>query len=308
MSAAPVVVLSFDFELRWGLADRLAGDFDRYRRNLEGVRDAVPALLELFARREIPATWATVGAVACEDWEDYRASAPIAPRYRDPRLVHDVAAYEAADPSGRLHFAPELVRAIANAPWQELGSHTFTHVFVREPGVMQRDVAADALAVRALFERRFGITPKSLVFPRNQVAFVDLLSRHGIDVVRGNAEVWYHEQTSETEESSLVRSFRLLEAFAPIGARTYPAAGRIQRASYFMRLGLPAPAFAVHRRRICADARRMEPGDALHLWAHPHNFGDDPRATVARLDELLDAVRASRPDVRFASMGGLGAH
>lgn len=302
MIVGPVIVLSLDFELRWGVADRLAGDFSRYRRHLEGVREAVPALLDLFAGIRTPATWATVGAVACDDWDDYLSSAPPPPRYLDARLVHDLPAYRNGDPSGRLHFAPDLVRMIAGAPKQELGSHSFSHMFFREAGVMRRDVDADARAVRQLFEGRFGVTPTSFVFPRNQVEFVDVLARHGIDVVRDNPPTWYHRKTAESEESALIRALRLVEALAPVGSRAYASGRGRQHASYFMRVNLPPVAFRAHRRRIAADARQMRADDVLHLWAHPHNFGAEPRSTIARLRELLDAVRTSRPGARFAMM------
>ncbi len=303
MISAPLVVVSLDFELRWGVADVLGGDFGRYRKNLEGVREAVPALLDLFAEMGVRATWATVGAVACDGWDDLEAEAPPAPRYVDRHLVHDLGAYRAADPSGRLHFAPELVARIAAAPGQELGSHTFLHAFLREPGVMQRDVHADAAAIRSLFERRFGVTPTSFVFPRNQIAFRDVLARHGIRVVRENADAWYWQLTGNRQESSLIRGMRLLECLVPIGPRTAPA--RAQRASYFVRVNLPEPAFHLHLRRVAADAANMRPGDALHLWAHPHNFGADPARTVRRLGEMLSAVRDRRPDACFAPMAEL---
>ena len=305
--SGPRVVVSLDFELRWGVADRLAGDFGGYRRNLEGVRDAVPALLELFSQRAMPATWATVGAVACENWEEYRALAPAGPRYLDSRLRHDVGGYQAGDPEGRLHFAPELVRAVIATPGQELGSHTFSHMFFREPGVMRRDVEADAGAVRSLFERRFGVTPRSLVFPRNQVGFVDVLGRHGIVAVRDNPPVWHQQRTSGIEESSLVRMLRLVDGFAPVGTRTFAAAGRRQPASFFLRLGVSAPAFALHRRCIGKAAATMRDDEVLHLWAHPHNFGSAPAATAARLADVLDHVIDRRPGIRFASMGQLAA-
>jgi len=301
----PLVVVSLDFELRWGVADVLGGDFDRYRRNLEGVREAVPALLELFAELGVQATWATVAAVACDGWDELSACAPPPPRYVDRNLVHDLAAYRRADPSGRLHFAPDLVALIARTEGQELGSHTFMHAFLREPGVMQRDVHADAAAVSSLFLRRFGRSPGSFVYPRNQIAFRGVLAEHGIRVVRENADAWYWQLTGNRQESSLIRGMRLLESVAPIGRRTAPAPA--QRASYFTRVNLPEPAFRLHVRRVASDAASMASGDALHLWAHPHNFGGDPRRTVARLGDLLRTVRDRRPDARFTPMGALAA-
>ena len=52
------LVISLDFELMWGVFDTIGA---RYTENLSGALEAVPLLLELFAKNEISATWASVG-------------------------------------------------------------------------------------------------------------------------------------------------------------------------------------------------------------------------------------------------------
>src|SRR6266487_5798938 len=53
------LVISLDFELLWGVRDkRTIAD---YGANILGVRRVIPALLDLFAERNIACTWATVG-------------------------------------------------------------------------------------------------------------------------------------------------------------------------------------------------------------------------------------------------------
>src|SRR5713226_8091072 len=52
-------VISLDFELLWGVRDnRTIAD---YGANILGGREVIPALLDLFAERNIACTWATVG-------------------------------------------------------------------------------------------------------------------------------------------------------------------------------------------------------------------------------------------------------
>src|SRR5262249_384382 len=79
----PKAVWSLDFELRWGMHDLLGMDRNAYRTNLEGAREAVPLLLDLFVQRGVRATWATVGALACNDWDEYFRLAPPPPAYGD---------------------------------------------------------------------------------------------------------------------------------------------------------------------------------------------------------------------------------
>lgn len=298
---SPAVVISLDFELRWGLLDVLGHDLTRYRGNLEGVREVVPRLLELFRREEVRATWAVVGALACSGWDEWRARAPAWPRYRDASLTWDEA-YARADPAGRLYFAPELVDQVARAPGQELGSHTFSHLYLGEPGVTGADARADAQAMAALFQERWRRAPRSFVFPRNQVAHTAELAQAGITAWRENPHPFFWRHNLGAAQPLPVRALRLADALAPLGRRAAPA--QAHRASYFVRFGLREPLWRLHLRRIAADARRLADGEALHLWWHPHNLGAAPARGVARAGELLDAVRvASRGQARFASMG-----
>src|SRR4029077_6616039 len=67
-------VISLDFELLWGVRDnRTIAD---YGANILGVRQVVPALLDLFAERNIACTWATVGLLFFDTNAAMRAALP----------------------------------------------------------------------------------------------------------------------------------------------------------------------------------------------------------------------------------------
>jgi peptidoglycan/xylan/chitin deacetylase (PgdA/CDA1 family) len=307
----PRVVLSLDFELRWGLHDVLGDDIDAYRENLEGVRDVVPRLLALFGARGVRATWATVGALACRDWDEYFTRAPAMPRYVNPKLAFDPR-WADRDPSGALHFAPDLLERIATAPGQEIGSHTFSHIYFGEPGVMARDVERDAAATSAIFEERLGVRPISLVFPRNQLGFLAVLAQSGVEVVRSNPPKWYWQRNVLHQESRLQRAARFADALRPLSAgavRTSSddAAGVLETTgSAFIRLAGPALVYRAVRNAIEARAAKLADGDVLHLWLHPHNLGADPALTLDRLEGILDGVSRRAPrGTRFSTMGEL---
>jgi hypothetical protein len=299
------IVLSIDFELRWGVQERLGYDMLAYRRNLEGVRDAVPAMLEVLHARRAKATWAIVGAIACEGWDELETRAPVAPCYTTlPNL--DRSVLRQLDPKGRLHFAPDLVESVRATPGQELGSHTFGHVFLREAGFTEQDAEADAAAMAALFRARWGTAPSSFVFPRNQVAHLPALRRAGISAFRINPSAWYWDATASHEQTRSARALRLLDAFAPLGRRTYRVGLEgSQRSSHFVRFNLPRLAWRAHLRRIARDARAAGDGETVHLWWHPHNLGAEPRQGSQRLAELLDSLRDVAPGSRFATMAEL---
>jgi peptidoglycan/xylan/chitin deacetylase (PgdA/CDA1 family) len=291
--ALPKVVFSLDFELRWGLHDRLRMDFDAYRKNLEGVRDAVPALLGLFAERGVRATWATVGAVACHNWDDYFRRAPPPPRYANPCLAFS-RRYADIDPNGALHFAPDLVRLVSLAEGQDLGTHTFSHLYLGEMGVMLGDVEADHKAVVTLFREAFAHTPTSLVFPRNQVAFLRFYCAEGITAWRDNEADWYHILTQHADHT-LVRARRLADALAPWRTRGGQFEGGCTPSTLFVRVNLPVSAWKVHLAKIAAEASRARHGDVLHFWLHPHNIGDNVRRGIERLNQVLETLERRLP-------------
>src|SRR3546814_19749306 len=58
-----------------------------YGHRVLGEREAIPAMLELFEKSGIHATWATVGFLMCDGRDELLARAPEdLPTYADPRL------------------------------------------------------------------------------------------------------------------------------------------------------------------------------------------------------------------------------
>src|SRR5438105_2932774 len=166
----PVLVISLDFELHWGVRD--VSTVAACRENLLGARRAIPAMLDVFARYNLHATWATVGFLFSRTREELLRSLPaVRPRYRDRRLspyddLDRVGADEASDP---FHFAPSLIEVIRNWRGQEIGTHTFAHYYCLAPEQDVNAFRADLEAARAITGRA-GIELRSFVFPRNQFA------------------------------------------------------------------------------------------------------------------------------------------
>jgi hypothetical protein len=298
----PTLVLSLDFELRWGMYDVLGGDIDAYRGNLLGVREAVPLLLDALNARQMPCSWAVVGAMACAGWEEYLDLAPPQP-YTDPRLRFD-RTWAQRDPDGLLHFAPNLVQEVARTPHQFIGSHTFGHLYCMEQGIMARDMDADARVCSQVLSR-FGVgAPRTLIFPRNQVAFLPTLARHGIAAVRDCQPGMAWQESRIDRESIVHRVGRMASMVRVRGAAAASEHGVLRvPSSAFLRMGLREPLHSVFVRSLLDGARALRSGEVLHIWCHPHNLGDRPAQRVAELLGLVDALTEAAPsNARWASM------
>ncbi len=311
-------VVSLDFELFWGVRDVVP--LAAYRDNLLGERVAVEALLGRFEKREVRATWATVGALFCRTRDELIAAMPERrPSYEDQRLspyaaLGEIGKDESADP---FHFAPDLVRKIARTPGQELATHTFSHYYCLEAGQTADEFDADLETAQRLAEN-FGAL-RSLVFPRNQYnpRYRDVMARRGIRAYRSNPAHWAYAPSS-TVEPRMKRLTRLADAYLPIAG---PQTHRVHRANDGL-TDVPASAFLrpwsrrlrrLDRLRVARIKRAMthaaEHDECFHLWWHPHNFGVNLRENIEVLDAILDHLDVLRRTKHFESlhMGDLAA-
>jgi peptidoglycan/xylan/chitin deacetylase (PgdA/CDA1 family) len=311
-----ILIVSLDFELYWGV--RHLASVGKYQQNLVGARAAVPALLDLFSEYGIHATWAIVGFLFFDRTETLVKCAPkLRPKYQHASLSPyvDLPPKEARETPDSVFFARSLVRAIANTPNQEIGSHTFSHYYCLEQGHDPDSFGEDLLAARAA-ARSVGCELRSLVFPQNQVQeqFLDACCKTGIVAYRGNADSWFYRACSERAQGYARRLGRLADAYVPLVATCYPfpmAAARLPinlPASRFLRpysraLRLFEPLRLRHIIHELTDAAQS--GLCYHLWWHPHNFGIDTAANLGFLRKILEHYQflRSRYGMKSVNMG-----
>jgi hypothetical protein len=313
------LVISLDFELHWGVRDRLRAD-GPYRRNLLGARAAVLDILDCFRARGIAATWATVGFLFATSRQELESYAPaVRPAYRDRSLDpfdEGTGTDEADDP---LHYAPSLIDAIRRTPDQELASHTFSHYYALEAGQDRETFRADlgsAVAIAATRDVRFS----SIVFPRNQhnPDYDDVLLQAGIVCYRGNPSAHVYRAVAGHGETFVRRALRLTDSHLPLfGTHTTAWSSILQPnglanvpASMFLRPcgRTPGPAAELRLRRICsAMAAAARDRRVFHLWWHPHNFGAATAANLGVLERIVAHFETLRERHGMRSLTMIGA-
>ena len=308
-------VISLDFELHWGVSERVNRADHPYTANLRGAREAVARLLELFERRDIHATWATVGKLMADGRNALQPFKPhVRPNYERDAVDNyriPLGDSENADP---LHFAPSLVEKILRTPGQELASHTFSHYYCDEPGQDFVAFQADLDAAQRIAGSR-GVRHRSLVFPRNQVFpdYLPALEMAGIDVYRGNPPGGlYRLPLGNALAKGAVRLARLADSFVNLtghhtvpwsrvneGALTNVSASRFLR-PYSRKLRALEP---LRLRRVKMGLRAAaKRGEIFHLWWHPHNFGINQQENLAALSDILDTFEQLRQSHGMQSM------
>jgi peptidoglycan/xylan/chitin deacetylase (PgdA/CDA1 family) len=300
--------ISLDYELMWGVRDHATRE--NYGANVLGGREAIPAILDLFEKRNISATWATVGALLCESKDELvarAAHAELAPE-GFPRF-EEIGANERNDP---YHYGASLARLIAACPGQEIGTHTFSHRCALEPGVGLHGFSADiSAAITQLKEWK--IDCKSIVFPRNQYNPVALeaCGRQGLSHYRGNEVKWYYAPAPGKEQTAVRRLCRLIDSYIDLSGANVSrpvtdgedqlinvASSRFLR-PYAWQL---APLDGLRVGRITrAMEKAATTGGTFHLWWHPENFGRNLRENIAILTKVLDRFQSLKEEYGMQS-------
>jgi peptidoglycan/xylan/chitin deacetylase (PgdA/CDA1 family) len=303
-------VISLDFELHWGVRDHLT--VAQYRENLLGARQAIPAILELFRRYGLHATWATVGFLFFSSRDELIDALPDElPRYDkaslDPyRALSEVGMNEDEDP---FHFAPSVIRQILAYDGQEVGTHTLSHFYTTAPGPTLASFRADLITAR-LIASRYGIALKSIVFPRNQISrkHIGICAEEGFIAYRSTeADPWV-----EVGGRVLGKAMRLVDSYfklsgdglaTPCIDEEHPIVSVSQ--SRFLRPWSPVlrDLEGVRLRRICASMNAAAKNNKIfHLWWHPHNFGAHLDENMAVLTQVAEYYAKINREIHWPSL------
>jgi len=287
-------MVSLDFELFWGMLDVCA--LEAYQNNVLGGKKAIPLLLQLFEKYGIHATWATVGFLFGDNFEEVSRFFPgLRPGYTDRTLdgygwFDKIGDNEETAPC---FYGPGLLEIIAGTPGQEIGSHTFCHYYCREKGQTVEEFEADMCAAKAIAMSK-GYDVTSVILPRNQCEpeYTEVFRKLGFTAYRDEENDWIHERI---KFRPLLRILRLLDVYFPltgqggyvpqnedgiwnlVGSRMYKP---IFRPLEFLE-GLK-----LHRikRQMLHAAKN---GLTFHLWWHPHNIGVRTEEHLAQLEEIF---------------------
>jgi peptidoglycan/xylan/chitin deacetylase (PgdA/CDA1 family) len=313
-NSAPYFTISLDFELMWGVRDKLSSA--SYRPNILGVREAIPAMLQLFRKYDVRATWAAVGLLLFDNKKDMLNHLPaVRPTYVDRRLspysngyLEQIGDSEKSDP---YHYGFSLARQIVDCDGMELGSHTFSHYYCLERGQSEVQFRAD-LEASVIATKRLAPAPVSLVFPRNQynAGYLPTCAQLGFTSYRGNESGWAYRESTGREQSALRRGCRLADAYLNLTGHH----GSVARESCGV-VDVPASRFLrpyrsafraiepLRARRIrVAMTSAVQRGYGYHLWWHPHNFGRNLPENLAMLATILRHVADLREKYGLRSM------
>jgi hypothetical protein len=178
----------------------------------------------------------------------------------------------------------------------EIGTHTFTHVFADE---VTPDVWDEELRTCVRLHQEHNLPLRSLVYPRNHIAYTQTLHRYGITTYRGVEQKWYRQSSGMARRVMSYLDYLL--ALPPV---TYdPAMLRVGEKL----VNLPASQFLMSydgargwiptasrvRRAKLGISQAVQHGQLYHLWFHPFNLGSSEKMYDA-LEQILHEVARRR--------------
>jgi peptidoglycan/xylan/chitin deacetylase (PgdA/CDA1 family) len=269
-------ILSLDTEIAWGTYGEAA--IARQRHAFDHYRSLVRRLLDMLDQYAIPATWAVVGHLFLKQGDEH-AITLRRPDY--PEWYH----------------APDVIEMIRSASTpHEIGTHTFTHAFADE---VTPDDWDNELRICAKLHQDHNLTLRSLVYPRNHIAYTEMLPQYGIIAYRGAEQKWYRQPSGVV--GRVLSYLDYLLALPPV---TYdPATLRVGEklvnlpASQFLmsydRLRGWIPTASRVRQAKLGIERAVTRNHLYHLWFHPFNLGSSHKMFDA-LEQILREVARRR--------------
>lgn len=270
-------ILSLDCEGKWGVADTLT-QFEHASLPTERLIEAYGKVLALLDEFEVSATFAFVGLFG-ESRRSLEALYPELDRLaqRSPDYL-GAALRDIRDGSRDGWHGDWAIAAVTGARTEhELALHGVCHI---PWGAIDRQLAADELALLPMLQPPLR-EAQTFVFPRNEVAHVDLLAEIGIKGYR-------LARTYGSRAASFASEFNLFSApecdVPTIGPLCPIPAGYFVNWRHGARRLVPRRLSGFRARQMLLRAERTN--GIVHYWLHPENLASAPET----LDNLRDIV------------------
>lgn len=268
--------------------------------SIDGVDLVVEKTLSLFKSYDIHATWAMVGLLHYNSIKELKRDnvGKVIP-YKNALFSPfplDEEKYLSFNP--KLLLAKQSIEKILATNFQELASHTFSHLYCCEEGVAIADFEEDCQRMQTI-GKEMNHHFSSIVFPRNQINddALAVSNSFGITCYRGNQENKFWINSSYNEESLLKKVGRVSDAYFKNSKTKAYAISELKREKGL--LNIPANRFfrpptsygILERQKVKRIKREMHTaaknGQVYHLWWHPHNFSNKLDQALSQMEEIF---------------------
>lgn len=291
----PVFIISLALESAWGyILFQQHKVLNWLKSDPQRAREAVGLLLGLFERYSIPATWATVGHLFLSPGQEKELVSREMPQFNEGWLDWDFYTSLNSNP---LYYGQDIIdRILASPVKHEIGLHSFFHIpFSR----CSRQVAEVEVQLGIKAAQKFGINPKSFVFPGDEVGHTETLKNRFL-IYRGTNAGRY-----QPTQGFLVRKANgaIAKVIAsPVLPSWDDGIWQILSSTPFYDHQLP---FTLLPRARLGLFRAMRTNKIFHITLHPHDlFYQRPAKDLEKFLALV-ARQRERGKLEVMTMGAL---
>lgn len=287
------IVISFDFELGWGVLEN-----DSWRRRESAnvyikMREDIPVLLSLLRQYEIPTTWAVVTNMLAESNQDINTD-HLPPDYRD-QVSNFLSHAKPTTKSGLDLF--EQVAAMGSLC--EIASHSASHIYGKHPSVTAIQYADDIQQSTQVLKKLLGNAVSSLVFPRDQDNFRLQVAQQVPNLnMRLNPNFGESKSTVDRSISGLldfIRPIKKSQIMVGESGEVYQTGSLNFNAIGGRYKFVKKQLLQVKLQRLARQLKNNENNDLYHIWLHPFNLSESPlnfrlfKGFLALLESLREA-------------------
>lgn len=267
-------VFSIDVEMGVGIEH-----FTRkVRPDPENERKAVPKIISLCKDYGIKPTFALCGHLFLDKCNGHKKMSGSYPSYysgdwykNDPK---------SSFPKNKSWYAPDIVDLIKKSGF-ELASHSFSHPPFNE---CSKKVAEAEISESVKIASKKKVSLKTFVFPRNEVAYLELLPRYGFT---------HYVSFPETENILISASKRSLNFHKP---KKHASLNLIEVPRTFFFYRTPKRDLLKLKALLLVAKGK---GSMFHLWSHAFNIHTDEQ--IAFLEKIFKMAIKSGFESKFVS-------
>lgn len=299
------VVISFDFELGWGVLEQ-----DNWRRRESAgvysrMREDIPKLLRLLRQSEIPTTWAVVTNMLAESNHDMDIE-HLPQDYRDQ--VNNFLNH--ANPTTVLGL--DLFEQVAVMDTLcEIGSHSASHIYGSHPSVTAIQYSTDIQQSTKRLEKILGSPVSSLVFPRDQDNYrLQVAQKIPKLNMRLNPKFGESQSTVDRGISGLldfIRPVKKSQTMVGASGEIYQTGSLNFNAFGGRYKFVKKQLLQVRLKRLAKQLNKGKNGDLYHIWLHPFNLSESSLNFSLFKDflALLESLREAGT-IKIETMSSIG--
>ena len=317
-----IFIISLDLELAWGSFDLWSScdtDISRspHHRFLKTRRVIIDALLQLFQKYYVPATWAIAGHLFLDHCRTVNGvKHPDMPRpnhswFKDDWYIRDPASNSEEDP---VWYGRDIVEKIMMVePQQDIGCHSFSHVIFGDKGCSGK-VAEAEIAKCVALAQEMGIKLRSFVFPRSQEGHQQILRNYGFSCYRSSRPGWFNVFNGHHKRlAKFINDLLGISPSCAVVEEKLPGLWSISASAYYR----PADSFGriipvssrVHQ-SIKGIRKATTTKGIFHLCLHPSDLGVRSEPLIGGLKRILQYADKQRQEGKLdlLSMSQLAKH